>query len=781
MTEAQAKDRSGRSSSVAPATETVPLPTHRSDVMPLPLDAAALSFDDASAAWDALVEYVNRFATAWAESPEPALHEYLPEGPSTLRHMVLIELVKIDLEERLHRGRARKSIEQYIAEFPELQGETGPPCDLVYEEYHARQIAGDGVSHDEYFQRFPNLADSLRRLFGMRSTRMLARPLEPALRMHEPGEQLEEFAILRKLGEGAFADVFLAWQKSMQRRVALKISARRSDEPQTLAQLDHTNIVRVYDQRLVDNGRSHLLYMEYLPGGNLQMVAARVRETPPARRNGQMLLDVVDESLEQQGETQPPSMLRLRVAGMSWTEVVCWLGAQLADALDYAHAHNTLHRDLKPANVLLTAEGVPKLVDFNIAYSSKVDGATPTSFFGGSVGYMAPEHLEAFSPHHERTPESLDGRSDLYALGLVLWELLSGHRPFDHETIEGPWAVSLEAIIAARRRGVSPEALAELPADVPDGVRETLLKCLEPDPARRFATAAELAHDLRLGLDPVVCDFRRGHARAWQRWACRHVILATVLAGVLPNLAVSVVNVSYDWFSIVAPRLPEGAHYVFLGTLVTLFKAGLYLIGMMVGLWFALPAVRPLLHTVGGESLRRFGRIDEGTRLPQLARRRALELPVLVVAVSIGAWALSAVLFPAWINRSVSVTPRDYVHFFVSHMLCGAIAGILAFFLVALVMVRVLYPRLLELGRPEPLRADRLAALETQRVLFARLAVGVPFLAAVALGLGDPGFQPGFAALAVLGFAMLGATSWLSRSLQVDLKALERIVTQSEA
>ena len=224
---------------------------------------------------------------------------------------------------------------------------------MVYEEYQARQLAGDGVSHDEYFNRFPNLADSLRRLFGMRSTRMIARPLETAVHVPEPGDQLEEFAIVRKLGEGAFADVFLAWQKSMQRRVALKLSARRSDEPQTLAQLDHTNIVRVYDQRRLDNGRSHMLYMEYLPGGNLQLVAARVRETPPERRNGQLLLDVVDEALRQQGETLPPSVLRQRVAGMSWTEVVCWLGAQLADALDYAHGHNTLHRDLKPANVLV--------------------------------------------------------------------------------------------------------------------------------------------------------------------------------------------------------------------------------------------------------------------------------------------------------------------------------------------------------------------------------------------------------------------------------------------
>src|SRR5271155_5065425 len=99
------------------------------------------------------------------------------------------------------------------------------------------------------------------------------------------GDQIDDFDLLAELGSGAFAKVFLARQRSMQRLVALKGSCDQSTEPQTLAQLDHDYIVRVYDQRLLPERRLRLLYMQYVSGGTLQAVIYRVRQTPPEKRS----------------------------------------------------------------------------------------------------------------------------------------------------------------------------------------------------------------------------------------------------------------------------------------------------------------------------------------------------------------------------------------------------------------------------------------------------------------------------------------------------------------
>ena len=138
----------------------------------------------------------------------------------------------------------------------------------------------------------------------------------------------------------------------------------------------------------------------------------------------------IDEGLQRRGESRPSgSSLRTWTAAATWPEAVCRLGAKTARALDHAHRLGVLHRDVKPANILVTPEGSPKLADFNVSYSGAVTGATPEAYFGGSLAYMSPEQLEACKPTGTHRADELDGRSDLYALGIVLVGAADGISP----------------------------------------------------------------------------------------------------------------------------------------------------------------------------------------------------------------------------------------------------------------------------------------------------------------------------------------------------------------
>ncbi len=139
----------------------------------------------------------------------------------------------------------------------------------------------------------------------------------------------------------------------------------------------------------------------------------------------------------------------------------------MAAALEYAHQHGVLHRDVKPANVLLTADASPKLVDFDVGFGSKLEGATAAAFFGGSPAYMSPEQIEAYNPDHDSKPDDLDGRSDIYSLGVVLWEMLTGSRSFveDLQDCVGDTPKLLTKLTASRRAGLTTETLAKLPPD----------------------------------------------------------------------------------------------------------------------------------------------------------------------------------------------------------------------------------------------------------------------------------------------------------------------------
>lgn len=637
-----------------------------------------------------LASYLERFVDCWEASEEPPnLAEFLPDE-GEMRRFTLVELIKIDLEYRWLERNFPKRIVEYVSEFPELrQGRV--PADLVYEEYHVRKQSGLSVDPKEYIDAFPQQADELARLLGVDE------PYVPSAKFNvdkhkrleeiEVGQRIDEFDLLAELGKGAFAKVYLARQRSMQRLVALKVAVDNSSEPQTLAQLDHDFIVRVFDQRILPEQQLRLLYMQYIAGGTLQSVLQQVRKTIPERRNGKLLLDAIDRSLENRGESRPvESSLREKLGNSSWPDVVCWIGARLAQALDYAHSRGVLHRDIKPANVLITADGVPKLADFNIAFSSKLEGASPAAYFGGSLAYMSPEQLEACNPANERSPETLDAKSDQYSLGVMLWELLAGGRPFLDEEVQGGWTRTLDQMAERRRAGINLDNASPLPDNCPVGLQGILQKCLDPNPENRWASGTELARRLELCTKPHIQELLHPDPGSWRVKLFPKTLPMILLATIVPNALAGVWNWWHNKKEII-DHLSKAAQDAFYGV-ANVVNSIAYPIGVGLAIY--------LTWTVwnGIRELRR-GKVS----LDQLRtlESRCLKLGNYAAWIGIALWTVAGVVYPICIHMLAGDFPAHaYVHFFASLVLCGLVAAAYPFFLVTLFSLRVLYPALLE-------------------------------------------------------------------------------------
>lgn len=710
---------------------------------------------------------VRLFAEAWKGDNVPAPADYLAESPPAVRRLLLVELLKVDLHRRGGRPELLRMVEDYLVQYPEL-ADGHVPYDLLVEEYQDRRNRGEQVTIEEYERRFPQHAVELRRLLAdadrAPSTALgLAVPMDEL----EAGQRIDDFDLLLRVGQGAFARVFLARQCSMQRLVALKISADRGNEPQTMAQLDHPNIVRVYDQRQLAGRDLRLLYMQYISGGTLQNVTERVRKVPAGERTGALLFAAIDHCLEARGEAAATdSPLRQRLSQRTWPEVVCWLGVRLASALDYAHQHNVLHRDLKPANVLVAADGSPKLADFNISFCSKVEGSTPAAYFGGSLPYMSPEQLEAFNPLDARTPADIDARSDIFSLGVVLWELLAGERPFHDPPAPGGWVMALDGMSARRR-----EPLARrLPDDLPAGLAETLRRALSPERDDRFASAGQLMRQLEICLQPRAQ--RLLLPRGWRTWSQQHSLIAILIAGLAPNLIASLLSIAFNQATII--RHVPGAQEVF-NLQIAVINPVAYAIAVGWLVRLAWPVLEGVLRRRRGQSE------DPAHRAEQ--RRRCLRIGEYVAWVTAGAWTVCGIIFPVWLrldDRAGGLSFDQYAVFFTDLVLCGLMAATLSFFCITFVNVRAFYPRLIDPDVNDPAAVPSIASLARRSGLYFLAAVSAPFIAVLAAGLLLQGNDRiAVLALAPIGLGTLFASFRLWREIQHDLDALAALLEPS--
>jgi hypothetical protein len=337
----------------------------------------------------------------------------------------------------------------------------------------------------------------------------LAAELEPCLsglefihRARQPGApaHLGDFRIVREVGRGGMGVVYEAEQESLKRRVALKVLRfgvtpdpealeRFRREAETVAGLHHTNIVPIFFVGS-DHG-VHYFAMQFIEGRSLADVLATQGRQPAA-------------------------------AAARW-------GLQAAEALAHAHARGVIHRDVKPSNLLLDAEGIVWLTDFGLARRADEATLTAAGAILGTPRYMSPEQVLA-------AQRPVDHRSDVYSLGATLYELATGRPVFQ---AEAPHDLMLQIV---ETEPAAPRALCR---DVPRDLETVLLKCLAKQPEQRYATARDLADDLRRLTtgDPI----RARRPSAWsrlRRWAgkqgrgVRAAVVTLVVAAFLVGGAV---------------------------------------------------------------------------------------------------------------------------------------------------------------------------------------------------------------------------------------------------
>lgn len=389
---------------------------------------------------------------------------------------VLVELVRAELGFRLEAGEAAR-VEEYLDRFPVLAQRHEAVFELICVEFSLRVRHEPGLNSASYHERFPQFAARLAIEASTLSHQEYIAPTFSNLPPVVPG-----YEIVGVLGRGGMGVVYKARQIALNRFVALKVMQGAADperlirfrgEAAALARLEHANIVHVYDVELYE-GRP-CIAMEFVEGGSLAEKLTRTRQPP--RKAAEM-------------------------------------AAVLARAMQASHDAGIVHRDLKPANVLVTLHGTLKVTDFGLAKHLDADsGQTQTGQILGTPSYMAPEQARGEA-------SAIGPATDVYAIGAVLYEMLTGAPPFRGSTM-------VETLQLVCARDPTPPRLRG--NGVPQDVETICLKCLQKHPADRYSSAEALAEDLERYLrDEPILARPMGRGERVRRWVQRRPALVAM-------------------------------------------------------------------------------------------------------------------------------------------------------------------------------------------------------------------------------------------------------------
>jgi serine/threonine protein kinase len=446
---------------------------------------------------------------------------------------------------------------------PDLESEDRDPFEALAEDFIARRRRGETPSLEDYVDRLPERADEIRELFPAIEAmeRWKPRPSTPRQRLGGGPirERIGEYRLIREIGRGGMGIVYEAEQTSLGRRVAVKVlpgMAWADDRPmqrflreaKTTASLRHTNIVPVFAIGHEDD--LHYYVMPLIVGTGLDQVILELRERKIASMDGSLprdedLISVARTILERSKtsmvptsegdptiEGQPPRVDSVfpgivleppgpllehrsrrsssRVSGNRHWQEIAKIGRQVAEALQHAHDSGVLHRDIKPANLLLDGEGVVWVADFGLAKAMTHDDLSRTGDLVGTLRYMAPERFRG----------DCDARSDLYSLGLTLYELV---------TLRPAHDIADRAELIRKIADAEPTRPRELNPSIPLDLETVILKALEADPNRRYASAGEMAADLgRFAAGLPVLARRAGVFERFFRWSNRNRALTAM-------------------------------------------------------------------------------------------------------------------------------------------------------------------------------------------------------------------------------------------------------------